>query len=147
MLLSVIPITKKDWLVVQKWLEPWKRMTVFLEAEQQQRKKECFFPRLYIGCLKIREKSLWRKKAIKRNTSKETQKSQSLTYKKPLGVISMRKRKKWIKDCDCTACSQRSSKFRRPWMWQSSRLHNMLPQPECLFHAAGTPATQLTAMI
>ena len=47
-------------------------MTVFLEVEQKQRKKGFFFPRLYIRCLKIREKSLWRKETIKRNTCEET---------------------------------------------------------------------------
>ena len=37
----------------------------------------------------------------------------------------MRKRKNWIQDSDCTGCSQRSSKFRRTWMWQPSRPHSL----------------------
>lgn len=46
--------------------------------------------RLYIRCLKIREKSLWKTETIKRNMSQETLKMTNPAKK--LGVISVRKK-------------------------------------------------------
>lgn len=108
-----------------------------------------FFPRLYIGCLKIREKSLWRKETIKRNTCEETLKiTIPAKKKKKLGVILVRKRKNWVKDRDCTGCSQRSFSCRRTWMWTVQ----LTPWLDSCFpgqNASSTscPTTQLRAMI
>lgn len=49
-----------------------------------------YSPRLYIGCLKIREKSLWKTETIKRNMSQETLKM-TIPAKK-LGEILVRKK-------------------------------------------------------
>ena len=46
--------------------------------------------RLYIGCLKIREKSLWKTETVKRSMSQETLKM-TIPAKK-LGVILVRKK-------------------------------------------------------
>lgn len=92
-----------DW---DRVTETWAESIKLKENNEKKITDSCILLDSRQDVQKSEEKSLWESETIKRNTSQEMLKItvSALKKKKHYWVIWVRKRKEWVRSCDCTGC-------------------------------------------